>query len=653
MVPPVRIRVLIVAPNFDAAQRLATELARAGFDPDWVWSNNIDDYRIQLTREFDIQLAHEKMSNLDALQALELLQVNGANIPMIVVSATPSVEFAVEAMRRGAFDYLPRDRLATRLASAVSNALHLKEQRDQKERGESRRQTAADVFKRVVEHSLVGIQILLDGKYAYANRKLGELFGYTPEELLNLQSWTQVVAESDRERVLDQIRRRVSGETPYAQYVFRGLRKDGREIDVEVRSDRTEFDGRPAVIGTLIDVTERRRAETILRESEERFRGAFESTNVAMVLTDLEHRFVRANTAFARLFGYTDEEILKLSMIDITHPDDLTESLESRMALLAGEREFFQLEKRYLCKDGRVLWGRTNVSLLRHSDGTPHLYVGQVQDLTESKRLEETARKHLAELAHAGRLSAVGEMLSGLAHEINQPLAAASNYARACIRFAKSKDNVSNEELQEWMEKAAAQSDRAIEIVKRLKSFMKKERSIRVELNINTLVENVVNLPALLTLPSGFDSPTTVSMQLEENPPLIYADKVQIEQVLVNLIRNANDAMQGLPENECHLTVKTRQRPNAIEVSVTDAGHGISPEHQARLFQPFFTTKTEGMGLGLSISRSIVEDHAGRMFVQSEVGKGTIVSFLLPIEQESEQVETPKLRVSMADCQPV
>lgn len=258
---------------------------------------------------------------------------------------------------------------------------------------EERHQSAAALFQGVVEHSLVGIQIIQDGRYAYANQKLAEMFGYSEKELLALDSWTTLVADEDREMVIDQVRRRVSGETPSAHYIFRGQRKDRAVIDVEIRSDRTELNGRPAVIGMLLDVSERQRAEQALRDSEERFRNAFDLTNVAMVLTNLDHRFVRVNEAFARMFGYSQSEMLKLSLRDITHPDDLSESYARREPLLAGRAHYFQMEKRYLHKDGHALWALTNVSLIRDARGIPHQYVGQVQDITERKRAELALQK--------------------------------------------------------------------------------------------------------------------------------------------------------------------------------------------------------------------------------------------------------------------
>jgi C4-dicarboxylate-specific signal transduction histidine kinase len=227
-------------------------------------------------------------------------------------------------------------------------------------------------------------------------------------------------------------------------------------------------------------------------------------------------------------------------------------------------------------------------------------------------------------------------MLSALAHEINQPLAAAANYARACVRFAKSDEGVTKQQLIQWMEKAAAQSERASEIVKRLRAFMKKDRTNRSTVNLNRLVDDVIRLPTLISPSSGFGTAPTIGLELDELLPSVFADKVQIEQVLVNLIRNAVEAMEGKSGDQHRLTIRTESKDGTVVVRVTDTGYGITAEHQAQLFNPFFTTKSEGMGLGLSISRSIIESHGGQMIVETRSGHGTTISFLLPIHLQDD-----------------
>lgn len=242
---------------------------------------------------------------------------------------------------------------------------------------------------------------------------------------------------------------------------------------------------------------------------------------------------------------------------------------------------------------------------------------------------EEERRIRMQELAHASRLTTVGQMMSELSHELNQPLGAAANFAGACARLARGSATPNLVQLAELSDKAAEQAGRAVEIVKRVSAFAKKGSGQRTRVNLNDLVENVV----ALTIPSmrrtnGDDIATT--MDLDDDMPEVAVDRVQIEQVLVNLIRNATEAMQAPECHEKALSLVTRRQGDFVEVSVEDHGPGIPPETMKQLFSPYFTTKEQGMGLGLSISRSILEQHNGQISAESS-DRGTRFRFTLPI----------------------
>ncbi|MDB5389108.1 MAG: histidine kinase [Planctomycetaceae bacterium] len=263
------LRVLIVEDRPCDAELMIFELRQADFEPQWNRVETELDFVAQLNPSLDIILADFNLPQFDARQALSLLNKSSFDIPLIVVSGSIGEELAIQVVQEGATDYLLKDRLG-RLGSAVQRALELKRLRSEKRRVEVALRSAENLFRNLVEHSLVGIHIIQEGKYAYVNPKLAEIFGYTPNELLTMDSWLLLVADSDRPLVADHVRRRIGNEVPNAHYEFRGLRKDGVVIDVEVLGSRTELNGKPAVIGSLIDITDRRRAEVKLNQTAER-----------------------------------------------------------------------------------------------------------------------------------------------------------------------------------------------------------------------------------------------------------------------------------------------------------------------------------------------------------------------------------------------
>ena len=242
------------------------------------------------------------------------------------------------------------------------------------------------------------------------------------------------------------------------------------------------------------------------------------------------------------------------------------------------------------------------------------------------------------ELAHAARLNAVGEMFSELAHEINQPLGAAANYTRACVRLIESGENRTTAQLRDWMEKANAQAVRASEIVQRIGAYVKKGSPVRSSLDINEVIKHVVALPILDVWCSGAVHRVTPQLKLQRDLPGVMADRIQIEQVLLNVIRNAMDAMADASAADRRLVIGTVRERKFVKVSVKDSGAGMTPEQVARVFTPFFSTKPNGMGLGLSISKSIIEAHAGTLAVESRLGSGATFCFRLPITKAEERI---------------
>jgi two-component system sensor kinase FixL len=258
-------------------------------------------------------------------------------------------------------------------------------------------------------------------------------------------------------------------------------------------------------------------------------------------------------------------------------------------------------------------------------------FTGFIRDLTERQQTEARLQELQSELVHMSRLTAMGEMASALAHELNQPLAAIANYMKGSRRLLENRQDQSLNLLRDAMEKAADQALRAGDIIRRLRDFVSRGESERRVEDVKKLIEEATALALVGAKDKG------VRMRFAFAPRLNYvlADKVQVQQVLLNLIRNAIDAMETAPTRE--LVVATSPAPdNMVEISVADTGGGIAPEIADQLFQPFVTTKSHGMGVGLSISRTIIESHGGSITPRPNPGGGTIFTFTLPAVSKEE-----------------
>jgi two-component system sensor kinase FixL len=469
--------------------------------------------------------------------------------------------------------------------------------------------------------------VMLDPRGAVTswNEAALHITGCTPEALRTGDATRPYQARADRR---EEPRRDLEEATKFGAFEEESLRERGAGknywasiLTTSLWDEHQELQG----FATIIEDA------TAHKRSEARRRLMVELALNAMVLVDGAGVILQVNPQTEKMFGYDPEE-LNGQQIEILVPTALGQPhAKYREAFFANPSVRAMGVGRDLHgrrKDGSQFPVEIGLNPVQTADGL--LVLSSIVDITERKQAEERARLHLTEMAHAGRLSTVGEMFSGLAHEINQPLAAAANFARAGLRMAKSPEGVGQDQLVEWLEKTGAQVARAIDIVQRVGAFVKKGRaSQHGAVDLNQVIEDVLELPALGVGPGKHEvMPTVVT---DPALPCVLADRRQIEQVLVNLVRNAAESMSDMPHDQRRLAICTAAIADRVQVSVTDAGRGIPPEHMQRLFSPFFTTKDDGMGLGLSISRSIVEAHAGRLWADSPPGAGASFHFSLPI----------------------
>jgi PAS domain S-box-containing protein len=345
---------------------------------------------------------------------------------------------------------------------------------------------------------------------------------------------------------------------------------------------------------------------------------AFEYAPIGMSLVGIDGTILKVNRAMGQMFGYSPAEMANLPVWRITHPDDMPETIAQLQRLLEGEIDTWFLEKRFFHRDGHLLWGRSTTWLVRDAEG-PQFVVSQLQDITEWKRLQEQTRLQHAELAHVLRVATMGETVAQIAHEVNQPLASIANFANGlAARFDRGRFDVAA--MRAVADEIAGEALRAGEVIRRLRDFLRKGDARIERCDANQLVREAVHLAE----PEIRHHAIRLDLHLAPRPLPVEVDRIQVEQVVLNLVRNAFDAMR-------ELAIATELHDDGdVGVHVRDTGIGL-PEHAGTtIFDPFVTTKASGLGLGLSISRSIVQAHGGSLWARRNVGRGATVGFTLP-----------------------
>ncbi len=379
----------------------------------------------------------------------------------------------------------------------------------------------------------------------------------------------------------------------------------------------------------------RRRANMLARDARAReahLQSILDTVPEAMIVIDEYGIMQSFSSAAERLFGYTPAEALGQN-VKVLMPEPYREDHDSYLNRykVTGERRIIGIGRVVVGqrKDGSTFPMELAVGEMKSADR--RFFTGFIRDLTERQQTEARLQELQSELVHISRLTAMGEMASTLAHELNQPLSAIANYLKGSRRLLEGAGDERSAVMRDALDKAADQAMRAGQIIRRLRDFVARGESERRVESITKLVEEA----SALALVGVKDRGIRVSFQFDPATDLVLADRVQIQQVLLNLIRNAMDAMEDVQMRDLTVTIAGID-DRQVRISVTDTGSGISPDIAGQLFQPFVTTKRQGMGVGLSISRAIVEGHGGRIWVEPNPAGGTIFHFTLATVNEGD-----------------
>ena len=377
-------------------------------------------------------------------------------------------------------------------------------------------------------------------------------------------------------------------------------------------------------------VQRNKRLKRVQRRLERHYEHILDSVGDGIYGVDLEGRCTFINRAMVRITGWSKEDLIGKRQHEILHHThaDGTVHPASECPVYATSLDHVP---RYI--DDDVFWKKDGTAIsVEYSctpiRGTGDTMIGSVvvfRDTTERKQVEEKQREHQLQLAHVARLSTLGEMASGIAHELNQPLTVINNYSRACVRMLESRQPMT-EQCSDVMEKISAQAERAGAVIKQIRHFVKKDIPDKKTVKISDMLDVVTEL-TYTELTSN-----QIHLEINSDPAgeYVLAQDTQIEQVILNLVRNAIEAMEEIPVVNRKLLIQTRRQPdNKVEISVSDSGSGMDRSVREQVFDPFVTTKEQGMGLGLSISQGIIEAHHDRVRISENPEGGMTFSFML------------------------
>jgi PAS domain S-box-containing protein len=618
---PQPLNVLLVEDNPEDATLLVRELLRAGFDPKWQRVDTEAAYLVSLHPGLDLVLSDFAMPQFDGLRALALLTQRGLDIPFIIVSGTIGEDTAVEAMKRGAADYLIKDRL-TRLGQSVSHALEQSRLRREARQTEK----AHKLFRALMDQGSDTFEVLdpETGRILDVNERGCADHGYTRDEYLRLTVYDlapELKPNEWPERV-QAIRR---GEYARVETIHR--RKDGSTYPVEISVNSAQHD-REYILAVVRNISERKRAEAALRQSEQRFRQLADNIMEVFWVTSCETGdILYVSPAYEKIWGRTCMSLYKSphAWVEAIHLDDRQRVGEAFQA--TPQKGEFDEIYRITRPDGSMRWIHDRGFPVSNAEGKIYRIAGIAEDITKQRRLEEQFRQ-------VQKMEAIGTLAGGIAHDFNNILAAMNGYTDLAKMHA-----AGNAAVLDNLDTVSKAGARAVNLVRQILTFSRQHEVRRKPIQMQEVVaESLKLLRATI--------PTTIEFRIALSPdaPIVLADATQVHQIVMNLGTNAWHAMLDRPGR---LEVKLQKlevdsmlagthpqlRVGAYaRLSVSDTGCGMDRATMERIFEPFFTTKEPGVGtgLGLAVVHGIMQDHDGVVTVYSHPGEGTVFHLYFP-----------------------
>jgi PAS domain S-box-containing protein len=579
--------------------------------------------------DFDLILADCDYPSGTAIAALELARRARPDLPFISISNTMGEDLAVETIKLGAADCVSKNRLA-RLVPSVDRALREAQARAERQRAEQELRTSEARFRTFVDHAMDAF-FLYDEQSSIVdvNRRSCEYLGYSREELIGMhpRDFDAGFDEVSLARLGELV---AGGHTATSESLYR--RKDGTVFPVEIRSRPFQHGAHRFRLSLVRDVTERKRAEDALRRRESYLAEAQRLSQTGTIVFNATQAVYWSDESY-RIWGLDPLQGLPHldTVLERIHPDDRNAAHEAAFDALYKKQKY-EIEFRIVLPDGTVKYLESVGHPLLSATGNVEMIATHI-DVTERKRAQaehERLRQLEADLAHVNRLSIMGELAASLAHDILHPIATARNNARAGMRFLEMSPP-DLDEVREALGCVVRDADRAKDIVGRMRDHIKKAPPRHDLFDLNEAINEVI-----VMVRSAIDkNSVSVHTRLEEGLIPVRGDRVQLQQVIVNLVLNAIEAMSSIQGGARELSITTEQsETEGILVAVRDSGPGIDPGQFDRILEPFYTTKISGLGMGLSICRSIINGHGGRLWAGPNEPRGAVFQFTLPAAQD-------------------
>lgn len=492
----------------------------------------------------------------------------------------------------------------------------------------------AYAFRQAMSNSLItGLRAIdLEGRITFVNAAFCRMTGFEESELIGIKPPYPYWPPEEFEQLQRNIDMALAGKAPPSGFEMRIMRKNGERFDVRLYfSPLIGTDGRQlGWMASMNDITEPKRIRVELERAHERFTTVIDGLDSSVHVADAKTgEILFANRAFQSIYGFdtVGRDSEQVTAACRPPPD----------AYLRDPRQIGSDELPCEIYDGEIQhalsghWYHLHERAIRWVDGRT-VRVQVAADITDRKHIDEVNLQQQKRLEQTSRLITMGEMASSLAHELNQPLSAIANYCAGCVKRMQA-GNYKLDDLLVAMQKASSQAERAGKIIRRMRDMVKKDAPRREPIALPELIDEARAFADIEAQRTG----TQLVIDLPPHLPRIDVDRIMIEQVLHNLIKNGIEAMTDVPVDRRQLVLQARLLDERmVEVSVTDHGHGLASEDMEKIFTPFYTTKPEGMGIGLAICRSIIEFHQGRLWATPRREGGTVFHFTVPIEEVNE-----------------